>query len=339
MKKKKIITFGEILLRLTPTDNFSFEQALTCEKSFGGSEANVAVALANYGLNSVFVSKLPDNIIGQAAVNTLRRYGVDTSYIARGGSRVGMYVLEKGVSPCAGICTYDRADSAMAQAAPKDFNWDRIFDGADLFHFSGITPALSPTLARICLSACKAARKHNVVVSCDVNYRSKLWSSEKAASVMQQLCRHVDLLIINEEEAEILGAGTAENDFVSAFKKQVEILRTKYPCTLIAGAVRANANTAVRAALWTSTEGIQYSQSYPLHVIDPVGAGDAFCAALIYGLLCKANNTNQTSFAELIDFAAAACALKHSIKGDFNLAPVETIKQLMNSSDAAGVQR
>lgn len=328
---KKVITFGEILLRLTPADNFSFEQAPACEKSFGGSEANVAVALAGYGLNSVYVSKLPDNIIGQAALNALRRYGVDTSFIARGGSRVGMYVLEKGFSPCSAVCTYDRADSAMSQACPKDFNWRKIFDRADWFHFSGITPALSPTLARICLSACKAAKEHGLTVSCDVNYRSKLWDMEKASAVMRQLCRYVDVLIVNEEEAKVLGADMTEEDPVSGFHRQIEFLQKNYPCSVIAAVARLNDNTAAQAVIWDGT--IRYSQVYPLHTVDPVGAGDAFCAALIYGIIHRMHTD------ELINFAAAACALKHGIKGDFNLASVDTVRQLMKNNGHTGVQR
>lgn len=332
--KHKVITFGEIMLRLAPMNGNRFEQANACETTFGGSEANVAVALATYGIKSSYVSKLPDNTIGQAALNTLRHYGVDTSHIARGGTRLGIYLLEKGWSPCSCICTYDRAGSAFAEAVPKDFNWDKIFEGADWFHLSGITPALSPAMARICLSAVANARKRGITVSCDVNFRSKLWSFEEAGKTMGKLCQYADVLIINEEEAKVLGLDIANEQLTNyaAFYNMAHALKKQYPhVTTITSVARINNNTAVKAMLWK--KDTCQSAVFPLHVVDPVGAGDAFCAALIYGMLRQMENR------KLINFAAAACALKHSIKGDFNLVPLADIERLACLNMPSGIRR
>ena len=196
---KKVVTFGEIMLRLQPDNYLRFVQVDHLEATFGGGEANVSVSLANYGLDSVYVTKLPTHEIGQAAVNSLRKYGVDTSKITRGGDRVGIYFNEKGASQRGSKCIYDRAHSAIAEAVPADFNWDEIFDGAEWFHFTGITPAVSDSLAAITLEACKKAKEHGLTVSCDLNYRGKLWSKEKAGKVMGELCKYVDVCIANEE--------------------------------------------------------------------------------------------------------------------------------------------
>ena len=198
---KRIVTFGEIMLRLAPEGYYRFVQADSFGATYGGGEANVAVSLANFGFDATFVTKLPDHEIGQAAVNSLRRYGVDTSRIARGGERVGIYFLEKGASQRPSKVIYDRAGSAIATAQPSDFNWREIFSDADWFHFTGITPALNDTVAQICLEACKTAKEMGLTVSCDLNYRKKLWSREKAGQVMEQLCRYVDVCIANEEDA------------------------------------------------------------------------------------------------------------------------------------------
>lgn len=332
--KHKVITFGEILLRLTPANGNCFEQAGLCETTFGGSEANVAVALANYGVKSSFVSKLPENPIGQSALNTLRRYGIDTSYIARGGTRLGMYLLERGWSPCSCICTYDRAGSSFAEAVPKDFNWNEIFNDADWFHLSGITPALSPAMARICLTAVSIARKQGIHISCDVNFRSKLWSFEDAGKTMSKLCQYVDTLIINEEEAKVLGIDIANEQLTNyaAFYNMAHLLKEQYPhVTTIASAARIDDNKAIKAMLWQ--KDIYQSAVFPLYVVDPVAAGDAFCAALIYGMLRHMDNQ------ELINFAAAACALKHSVKGDFNLVPAADIENRARLNTSSGIRR
>jgi 2-dehydro-3-deoxygluconokinase len=213
---KRIITFGEIMLRLAPEGYYRFAQARSYGASYGGGEANVAVSLAGFGMNAAFVTKLPTHEIGQAAVNSLRALGVDTSRIVRGGERTGIYFLEKGASQRPSKVIYDRAHSAIAEAAAADFDWNAIFGGADWFHFTGITPALSDTVAEICLEACKAAKAKGVTVSCDLNYRKNLWTREKAGSVMEKLMPFVDLCIANEEDAsDVFGIRARKSDIRS----------------------------------------------------------------------------------------------------------------------------
>ena len=198
----KVVTFGELMVRLQPYNYERFVQASTLEFTFGGGgEANVAVSLANYGVDAAFVTKLPAHAIGQCAVNSLRRYGVDTSMIVRGGDRVGIYYNEKGASQRGSVCIYDRANSAIQLAQPSDFDWDKIFEGVDWFHFTGITPALGENVVEICRQACKAAKAHGVKISCDLNYRGKLWTREQARAAMTDLCQYVDVCISNEEDA------------------------------------------------------------------------------------------------------------------------------------------
>ena len=210
---KRVITFGEIMLRLAPEGYYRFVQANNFGATYGGGEANVAVSLANYGFDAAFVTKLPKHEIGQAAVNELRRYGVDTSTITRGGDRVGIYFLEKGASQRPSKVIYDRAHSAISEATPEDFDWAKIFEGADWFHFTGITPALNDTVAAICLEACKKAKELGITVSCDLNYRNKLWTKAKAGEVMGELCKYVDVCIANEEDAsDVFGIKASNTD-------------------------------------------------------------------------------------------------------------------------------
>ena len=198
----KVVTFGELMLRLAPEGYYRFVQVDTFGATFGGGEANVAVSLANYGFDASFVTKLPKHEIGQAAINSLRKFGVDTSDIARGGDRVGIYFLEKGASQRPSKVIYDRAGSSIYTASSEDFDWKKIFEGVEWFHFTGITPALNDNVAAICLEACKAAKEAGVTISCDLNYRNKLWSKEKAGQVMGELCKYVDVCIANEEDIE-----------------------------------------------------------------------------------------------------------------------------------------
>ena len=198
----RIITFGELMLRLQPFNYERFVQAQSVEFSFGGGEANVSVSLANYGMDAAFVTKLPAHAIGQAAVNSLRRYGVDTSLIVRGGDRVGIYYNEKGASQRGSVCIYDRANSAIQLAKPDEFDWDKIFEGADWFHFTGITPALGENCVAMCVDACKAAKARGIKISCDLNYRGKLWTRAQANEAMTELAKYIDVCISNEEDAE-----------------------------------------------------------------------------------------------------------------------------------------
>ena len=208
---KKVVTFGELMIRLQPYNYERFVQADHLEFTFGGGEANVAVSLANYGLDAAYVTKLPAHAIGQAAVNSLRRYGVDTSKITRGGDRVGIYFNEKGASQRPSVCIYDRAHSAISEATTADFDWDAIFEGVEWFHFTGITPALGANVVEICKEACKAAKAHGVKISCDLNYRGKLWTRDEARAAMTELCQYVDVCISNEEDAKDVFGIEAEN--------------------------------------------------------------------------------------------------------------------------------
>ena len=214
----KVVTFGELMLRLAPEGYYRFIQADKLGATFGGGEANVAVSLANYGFDAAFVTKLPKHEIGQMAVNSLRKFGVDTSMIVRGGERVGIYYLEKGASQRPSKVIYDRAYSAIALAKPEDFDWKKIFEGADWFHFTGITPALNPTVADICLEACKAAKEAGVKVSCDLNFRKKLWSREEARETMTKLMPYVNVCISNEEDAYDVFGISAENTDIESGK-------------------------------------------------------------------------------------------------------------------------
>ena len=339
----KVVTFGELMVRLQPFNYERFVQANNLEFSFGGGEANVAVSLANYGLDAAFVTKLPAHAIGQAAVNSLRRYGVDTSMITRGGDRVGIYYNEKGASQRGSVCIYDRANSAIQLAQPSDFDWDKIFEGVDWFHFTGITPALGANVVEICLEACKAAKAHGVTVSVDLNFRKKLWSSEKAQKVMTNLMQYVDVCIGNEEDAEkVFGIKpegfdvTATNGEVNAaeFESVCTQLMAKFPrakkvIITLRGAINANHNTW--GGVLYAKGKLYQSRRYDItHIVDRVGGGDSFMGGLIYGLL-----TYTTDDQKALDFAVAASCLKHTIYGDFNQVTVEEVEKLM-SGDASG---
>lgn len=339
---KKVVTFGEIMLRLAPEGYYRFVQADKYTAVYGGAEANVSVSLANFGINSVFVTKLPNHEIGQAAVNMLRRYGVDTSYIVRGGSRIGIYYMEKGFNKRPSKVIYDRAGSSIAEAASDDFDWEKIFEGADWFHFTGITPALGDNLASICLDACKTAKRKNVTVSCDLNYRQKLWSIEKAGKVMSELCQYVDVLITNEQQARDLFGIKYDYSDVSSEEINKEAcidlarqLTKRFNFSKTAITVRrtlsANEN-AWSAMLYDGICGY-FGNRYMIQIVDRVGGGDAFATGLIYSLL---NNYDPQ---EAINFATAAGCLKHSIEGDFNLVSVDEVKLLASGDTVGNVQR
>ena len=319
---KKVITFGEIMLRLAPEGYYRFVQADTFGATYGGGEANVAVSLANYGFDAKFVTKLPTHEIGQAAVNSLRKYGVDTSYIARGGDRVGIYFLEKGASQRPSKVIYDRAGSSIAAASKDDFNWEEIFDGAEWFHFTGITPALNDEVAAICLEACKAAKAAGVTVSCDLNYRNKLWSKEKAGQVMGELCKYVDVCIANEEDAsDVFGIKAADTDRFG-FSKVAITLRESI-----------SANDNKWSAMLYDGKDFCFSKKYTMHIVDRVGGGDSFGG----GLICACLNGYDSQAA--IEFAVAASCLKHSIEGDFNMVSMDEVLKLAGGDASGRVQR
>lgn len=338
----KIVTFGEIMLRLAPAGYYRFVQADTLGATFGGGEANVAVSLANYGMDAAFVTKLPTHDIGQAAVNSLRRYGVDTSKITRGGDRVGIYYLEKGASQRPSKVIYDRAGSSIATATAADFDWDAIFDGADWFHFTGITPALGDNVADICLQALQAAKARHITVSCDLNYRKKLWSKPKAGEVMGKLCQYVDVCIANEEDAaDVFGISAADTDVTrgevnhEGYKDVARQLADRFGFRYVAITLRTSlsANDNDWAAMLYDGSAFYFSKQYRMHIVDRVGGGDSFGAGLIYALL--------SDFApqETIEFAVAASCLKHSIEGDFNMVSVDEVKKLAGGDGSGRVQR
>ena len=338
----KIITMGEIMLRLSPAGNDRFIQTELFRIIPGGGEANVAVSCANYGHDCYFVSKLPKHEIGQIAVNALRRYGVNTDFIARGGERVGLYYAETGASMRPSKVIYDRAHSAIAEAKPEDFDFDKIFEGADWFHWSGITPAISDASAECLRLACIAAKKHGVMVSVDLNFRKKLWSSEKAISVMRPLMQYVDVCIGNEEDAELClgfkpdadveGGKTDAVGYEGIFRQMKEEFGFKYVVSTLRESFSATHN-GWKALIYDGKEFYQ-SKRYDIDpIIDRVGGGDSFSGGLIHGLLTKATQ------GEALEFAVAASALKHTINGDFNLVSVEEVEALAGGNANGRVQR
>ena len=309
----KIITLGEIMLRLSPNGNDRFIQSEMFRIIPGGGEANVAVSVANYGHEAYFVSKLPKHDIGQIAINALRRYGVDTRFIARGSERVGLYYAETGASMRPSKVIYDRAHSSIAEANPEDFDFDAIMEGAQWFHWSGITPAISDKAAELTRLACEAAKRHGVTVSVDLNFRKKLWTSEKAISVMRPLMQYVDVCIGNEEDAQLcLG-----------FKYVVSTLRESFSAT----------HNGWKALIYNGKEFYESRRYDIMPIIDRVGGGDSFSGGLIHGLLTKPTQ------GEALEFAVAASALKHTINGDFNLVSVDEVEALAAGNANGRVQR
>ena len=339
---KRVITFGEIMLRLAPEGYYRFVQANSFGATYGGGEANVAVSLANFGIDTVFVTKLPAHEIGQAAVNELRKFGVDTSRIVRGGNRIGIYFLEKGASQRPSKVIYDRAHSAIAEASPEDFDWNEIFQNADWFHFTGITPALNDTLAAICLEACKKAKELGLTVSCDLNYRNKLWSREKAGQVMSELCKYVDVCIANEEDAaDVFGIRAANTDVTKGavshegYKDVAKQLAGRFGFSKVAITLRESLSASDNnwaAMLYDGTE-FYFSKKYAVHIVDRVGGGDSFGGGLIYACL------NQYDPQSAIEFAAAASCLKHSVEGDMNMVSVSEVQKLAGGDGSGRVQR
>ena len=339
---KKVVTFGEIMLRLAPEGYYRFVQADTFGATYGGGEANVAVSLANYGFDAKFVTKLPKHEIGQAAVNSLRKYGVDTSYITRGGDRVGIYFLEKGASQRPSKVIYDRAGSSIATASREDFNWKEIFDGVEWFHFTGITPALGDEVAAICLDACKAAKEAGITVSCDLNYRNKLWSKEKAGQVMGELCKYVDVCIANEEDAaDVFGIKAADTDVTKGevnhegYKDVAKQLADRFGFSKVAITLRESisANDNKWSAMLYDGNDFFFSKKYTMHIIDRVGGGDSFGG----GLICSCLNGYDSQ--NTIEFAVAASCLKHSIEGDFNMVSMDEVLRLAGGDASGRVQR
>ncbi len=338
----KIVTMGEIMLRLSTNGYKRFVQSDNFDVVYGGGEANVAVSLANYGEESYFVTKLPTHEIGQCAVNSLRQLGVNTDYIVRGGSRVGIYFLETGASMRPSKVIYDRANSAIAEAKAEEFDFDKIFEGVDWFHFTGITPALGKEAQKLTEAALIAAKKHGVTVSCDLNYRKKLWTPDEAKACMTKLMQYVDVCIGNEEDAEkCLGFKPGKTDVLSGdlqfegykdiFEKMKEAFGFKYIATSLRESYSASDNGW--SALAYDGKEFYRSKKYEVRIVDRVGGGDSFSGGFIHGML------KYGDFKKALEFAVAASALKHTIPGDFNLVSESEVETLMNGDASGRVQR
>lgn len=338
----KIVTFGEIMLRLSPNGYYRFCQNDQLQATYGGGEANVAISLANFGEQSVYVTKLPDSPIAKGAVDMLRSFGVDTSKIVYGGERIGIYFLEKGAGERPSVCIYDRNYSAIQESIPSDYDWNEIFEGADWFHFTGITPALGENLVEACRQACIEAKKRNIKVSCDLNYRGKLWTREAARKAMTELCQYVDVCIANEEDAkDVFGIEAQQTDIEgghldsAGYMKVAEKLMDKFNFEKVAITLRTSISASDNdwAGLLYDGEEFYFSRQHHIRIVDRVGGGDSFGAGLIYSLLkgmdCKS----------AIDFAVAASALKQTIEGDYNRVTVKEVEKLANGNGSGRISR
>jgi 2-dehydro-3-deoxygluconokinase len=339
---KKVVTLGEIMLRLSTPGYERFVQADSFDVTYGGGEANVAVAISNYGLNGVFVTKVPENAIGQAAINHIRRYGVDTRFIARGGKRLGIYFLETGASMRASQVIYDRAGASISDVDISEFDWDKIFEGADWFHTTGITPALSDKAAALTEAALKVAKAKGITTSIDLNYRKKLWSKEKAREVMTRLCQYVDVCIGNEEDADTTLGFKAKNTDVTkgelnleGFKDVFQQMKEKFGFKYIASSLRESHSASDNgwSALVYNGNEFYHTRQYNVRIVDRVGSGDSFASGFIYGLV------TGMSLQDSAEFGVAASALKHTIPGDLNHATLEEVNGLMKGDASGRVQR
>jgi 2-dehydro-3-deoxygluconokinase len=341
----KVVTFGEIMLRLSTPAFTRFVQTQTFEATYGGGEANVAVSLANYGLNSWFVTKLPKHEIGQSAINHLRRFGVKTDAIVRGGDRIGIYFLETGASQRASKVIYDRANSAVSGLKKDEVDWNKIFDGANWFHWTGITPAIGKNSQEVLKEACVIAKQKGLTISCDLNFRAKMWSEKEAQSVMVPLMELVDVCIANEEDAEKslglkAGSTNVEKGHLDqeGYFQTAKTLKEKYCFSTVAITLRESFSASKNgwsALLLDDKECVSPYRStrYEIDIVDRVGGGDSFASGLIYGLL------NKPDSKQALEFAVAASCLKHSIPGDFNLVSIDEVEKLMKSGGSGRVER
>ena len=335
-----VVTFGEIMMRLATPGHLRFSQTPHLELTYGGGEANVAVSLANFGLQTQFITRLPKNDMAQGAINELRGLGVGTDHIVRGGERIGIYFLEHGASQRASKVIYDRAHSAIAEIKPGEVDWDKVFQGAKWFHWTGITPALSDSAAAVTREACQAAKKHGLTVSADLNYRKKLWSREKAGQVMAGLMEYVDLCIANEEDAEsvfnIKGAEVTSGQIEHAqYEDVARQLTERFKFKQVAITLRESfsaSHNGWSAMLYTDGKS-HFSRRYDISIVDRVGGGDSFGAGLIYSQL--RNDPPLTA----INFAVAASCLKHSVSGDYNRVSLEEVETLAKGDASGRVQR
>lgn len=339
---KKVVGFGDMLISLSPPGYQRFIQADTMEVNYTGAEANVLVSLSQFGMETELVTRLPQNAIARCALAHMHKYGVGTQYVAFGGERMGVVYTEKGAAQRASQVVYDRGESSICQAKPGDFDWDAIFANADWFHFTGITAALSDTTAQLCMQAVQAAKKRGLRISCDLNYRKKLWSEAKAKSVMEKLVPYVNVLVANEEDADkVLGiraAGTDVDKGQLNHDGYVDVARQihdTYGCEHVAITLRRSLSASDNewsAMLFDGREA-HFSKSYMIHIVNRVGGGDSFTAGLIYSL------RSGRSAREAIEFATAASCLKHSIEQDFNLVTVDEVESLAGGNASGRVQR
>lgn len=340
---EKVVTFGEVMLRLSPPGYLRFPQTSALEMTFGGAEVNVAVSLAQMGMDAAFVTRLPQNDIAQTCINQIRGLGVDTRHIRRGGERIGIYFVEKGAAQRPSTVTYDRAHSAISEINPDELDWDAIFDGASAFHFTGITPALSDSAAQAARDGAKKAKENGLLVSCDLNYRKKLWTQEKAGRVMADLMPFVDLCIANEEDAETVFGIKAEGSDLTGgkieharYREVAEKLTARFGFSQGVAVTLRESFSASRngwsGMLYQNNEP-HFSQRYEIDIVDRVGGGDSFAAGLIYSLV------KQRSAQEAIEFAVAASCLKHSIPGDFNYVRLSEVETLLGGDASGRVQR
>jgi 2-dehydro-3-deoxygluconokinase len=345
MAKHKIVTFGEIMLRLSTPGFSRFVQAQQFDVNYGGGEANVAASVSQYGLEGCFVTKLPKHEIGDAAVNELRRYGVNVDHIVRGGDRVGIYFLETGASQRASKVIYDRSHASVTEIKPGEINWDHVFEGASWFHWTGITPAIGPVLQDILTEACIAAKKMGITVSADLNYRKKLWTENEAQAVMIPLMKYVDVCISNEEDADkCLGMKAGDTNVESAaidergYVALATSLKQKFGFKTVAITLRESFSASRNgwSAMLVDEKDCREpyrSKQYDIQIVDRVGGGDSFAGGLIYGLLMKPTTK------EALEFAVAASCLKQTIPGDFNHLSVAEVDALAKGSGSGRVER
>lgn len=340
----KVLSFGEILLRLAAPGYTRLFQNNCLETSFCGAEANVAVSLAIFGIDSSFVTKVADNDVGHAALNTLRYFGVNINSAIFGKGRMGLYYLEKGASQRSSKILYDRTYSAFALAKREDFDWDTILDGYDWFHWTGISPALSENMAEICMDACKAARMKGITISCDLNYRASLWPSERAQKVLKRLMPYVDICISNEEDTDQMLGIRPENTDVDvgkickqAYRSLANQICDTYGCNYVAFTLRKSDSASVNnwsAVLYNAQRGETFfSKEYKIQIVDRVGGGDSFTAGIIYGLITGMKDS------ETVEFAAASSCLKQTLEGDFNRVSFAEVKALADGSGNGRIQR
>ena len=339
---KKTICFGDLMLSLQPAGYYRFIQVDHVDMFFTGAESNVAASLAQFGLKAEMITRLPENAIGESAEASLRKYNIGTEFLAKGGDRIGIIFTERGASQRASQVIYDRANSSFATSPADCYDWDKIFADADWFHFTGITPALSDGLAEITLAACKKAKEKGITVSCDLNYRKKLWTTEKAGKVMRGILPYVDVLIANEEDAEkVLGMKAGDTDVTSgklehaSYIEVAKQIHQEFGIPYIATTLRKSLSASDNdwsAMLWHDGKAY-FSKTYSIHIVNRVGGGDSFSGGLIYGM------KQGMELQETLEFATAASCLKHSIEMDYNLVSVDQVRTLMNGDGSGRVQR